>query len=65
MKRTEIVVDQAGNMQIDQQGFSGTACADMTAKLMRGIASKASTEEKKPEFFNRSEVKSGAAQQRW
>lgn len=64
MKRTEILVDQAGNMKLDQQGFSGPACEEATKKIMAGIKADKSTTEKKSEFYNRAGV-ADKAQQRW
>lgn len=64
-KRTTIEIDQAGNFQIDQQGFTGTACAETTKKLMAGIAHSAATnEDKKPEYHNRAATTERATQ-RW
>lgn len=64
-KQTIITVDQAGNMKIDQQGFSGTACEEATAKLMAGIKAKARSDVKKPEYHNRSAANQTAQARRW
>jgi hypothetical protein len=64
MPKSVIEVDQAGNFQIDEQGFNGTACEETTKKLMAGIAAKSQAEHRKPEFHGR-QGQSQTATQRW
>ena len=56
MKKTEIIVDQSGNMKIEQLGFSGPACEEATKKIMAGIKGAVVSDIKKPEFHNRATV---------
>lgn len=46
-----LVFDEFGNMEIKEEGFTGNACAERTAKLMKGLAHGAKTEKDTPERF--------------
>jgi hypothetical protein len=56
MKKHVLKFDQFGGLTVDAIGFKGKSCAETTAKLVRGIGAKTTTEKKKSEYHMTSGV---------
>jgi len=54
--KSTIIVDEHGNINIKEEGFVGTACAERTAALLKGLGASKGEETKKPEFFRHDHV---------
>lgn len=54
--KSTVIIDQHGGMHIEEAGFTGTACAERTAKLLKGLKHGKQAEDKKPEFYSQEKV---------
>jgi len=54
LKKTKITIDQAGNIHVDSTGFTGNACSVETQHLLANLGAETKSEQKKPEFFQKS-----------
>lgn len=63
MKTLKITIGPKGGLQVEAEGFTGTACARATAELMDKLGGQVTSDEAKPEMYQQTEGEQQKASQ--
>lgn len=62
MKQIDFVIDQDGNVEIDQTGWTGSGCGEIAEQLIKAVGKKVK-QTKKCEYYARQTEQSHSKQQ--